>query len=71
MDKLPKISEEALKKLFEDPEAVKKVKEYVDKIVKEKQPPKPYFHCDMCRDTKKVLVCGGPSRDCPCCGPRY
>jgi hypothetical protein len=35
------------------------------------KPQQKFYNCNLCHDTKKVLVCGGPNRDCPVCGPRY
>ena len=32
---------------------------------------KPVYRCSMCYDTKRVHVCGGQSRSCPQCGPRF
>lgn len=29
------------------------------------------YRCSLCRDTKRIDVCGGPSRVCSACGPRY
>lgn len=42
-----------------------------DLLPKKDSSPQVYYRCNLCRDTKQVLVCGGPSRPCPVCGPRY
>lgn len=66
-DKLPSINLTAkeIEELFKD----KKLEDFFPKS-KKSCSCSPHF-CNICHDTKKVLVMGGPTQDCPVCGPRY
>lgn len=65
-DKLPKINltSKEIEEIFKD----KKLEDFFPK--KKKTCNCSPYRCDLCQDTKIVLVYGGPNRECPACGPK-
>ena len=64
--KLPKIN-----LTIKEIEELLKDKRLEDLLPKSKKCSCSSYFCNICHDTKKVMVMGGKDQDCPTCGPRY